>query len=96
MAQQVRRRLVHPVHVLHEEERRRLEQLAEHGLDDAVQARAAECRLQIVRLRRRVHRRVDHVGDERRPRHELAVDLLEPLGEQRRVRVRIAVHVDVE
>ena len=96
VAEEVRRCLVHPVHVLEEEERRRLEQLTEHRLDDAVQAGAPECGLEVVRLLGGVHRRVDHVGDERRPRHELSVDLLEPVRERERVRLRIAVDRDVE
>ena len=96
VAEEVRGGLVHPVHVLDEEEGRRLEQLAEHRLDDAVQAGAPELGLEVVRLGSRVHRRVDDVGDERRPRHELGIDLLEPVGERDRVRVRIAVHLDVE
>ena len=82
--------------VLEEEKRRRLEQLPEDGLDDAVQTGAPEGRLEVVRFLGGAHRCIDDVRHEWRPRHELAVDPLEPLGERERVRLRVAVDRDVE
>ena len=63
-------------------------------LDHAVQARAAERRLQLVDLRRRQHGDVEHVTEERRPLHELGRDGLDRVAELDRVAFGVAAQLD--
>ena len=69
------------MHVLDHEQRRALEQLREHRLDDAVQARAPEGRLELLDLLRRLDVDVERQRDERQPRDELGVELRDALAQ---------------
>ncbi len=77
VAQELRRGVVHPVHVVEDEQRGRVEQMPEERPHHAVQARAPERRVEIVDLRRRLDLDVERSSEERRPGHELLVDLLQ-------------------
>ena len=74
VAQQLGRRVVHPVDVLEHEQRRRVEQLAEQRAHDAVESRAPERGIEVVHLRRRLDVDVERRREERRPGNELLVD----------------------
>ena len=94
--QELRRRVVHPVHVVEDEQRGRVEEVTEERSHDAVQARAPERRVEIVHLGRGLDLDVERRRQERRPRHELLVDLLQPLAEDRAIVLGSAVQLDVE
>ena len=94
--QQLRRRVVHPVHVVEHQEGRRVEQLAEERPHDAVQARPPEGRVEGFDLRRGLDLDVEWSGQQRRPGHELVVDLLQALAEDRAIVLTPAVQLYVE
>ncbi len=77
-------------------QRRRGQERRQQVLDDAVQPRAAERRLQLVDLGRRDHRRVEHVAEQRRPRHEIRREWPDLVGDPHRVRLRRLADLDVE
>ena len=93
LAQELGRRLVHPVRVLDDQQRRRREQLRQQRLDDAVQARAPEGRLQLLDLLRRLHGDVERQRDEREPRQQAGVEPLD-LVAQRRARRLVGGEVE--
>ena len=61
------------------------EERTEQRAQDAVQPCASERRLELIDLRRRVHLHVERGPEQRRPRRELRIDLLEPLCERRSI-----------
>jgi hypothetical protein len=74
VTQELRRGLVHPVHVLDEQERRRVEQTLEHAGDDAVQAGAAEGGIELVHLGRGRDLDVQRGREQRCPGRQLRVE----------------------
>ena len=96
VAEQLGGRVVHPVDVLEEQQRRAVEQPAEELRDDAVQSRPPERAVERVDLRRRLHLDVERRSQQRRPRDELLVHLGEPVGEEFPVVGPAAVELDAE
>ena len=74
VAQKLRRRVVHPVDVVEDDECGRIEEVPEQRPHHAVQARTPERRIEIVHLRGGRDLDVQRRGEQRRPRHELLVD----------------------
>ena len=84
MAKQIRRRLVHPVDVLDHDQGRRVEQLREQRLDDAVQPGAPEGRLQLFDLGCRLDVDVEGQGQQRKPGKQLRIERCDTLAEDGR------------
>jgi len=96
IAQQLGRGVVHPVHVVEDEQRRRVEEVTEQVAHDAVQPSAPERGIERVDLGRRLHLHVEGGGEEWRPWDELLGDGREPLGEGGPVVLAATVQLDVE
>ena len=86
VAEELGRGLVHPVGVLEEERRGPRQQALEQGLDGAVEAGAAERRLELVHLTGRGDRDVERNREQGEPRHELGRDVVEATAEHARRR----------
>jgi hypothetical protein len=82
------------VHVLEEQQRGVVQDRAEEGADDSVQARAAEGRIELLRLRSPQHLSVQREREQRDPRQELRIDLLEPAAQTLAVLVGSPVQLD--
>ena len=78
VAKELGRRVVHPVDVVEHQQRRRVEEVPEERAHDAVEACAPEGRVEVAHLGRRLDLDVERGREQRRPGHELLVDLLEP------------------
>ena len=96
VAQELRGRVVHPVDVVEDEQRGRVEEVPEQRPHDAVQARTPEGRIEIVDLGGRRDLDVERRGEQRRPRHELLVDRVQPLAEDGAVVLTTSVQLNVE
>ncbi len=88
VAEQLGRRVVHPVDVVEDEQRRRVEQLTQERAHDAVEPCAPEGRVEVAHLGRCLDLDVERGREEGRPGNELLVDLVEALGEHGAVVLR--------
>ncbi len=84
------------MHVIEDEQRGGVEETSEERSHDAVQASAPERWVEIVHLGCGLDLDVERRRQERCPWHELVVDLLQPLSEDRAIVRGSAVQLDVE
>ena len=96
VAKELGGRVVHPVDVVEDDQRRRVEQVPEQRAHDAVQPRAPERGIEVVDLGRRLDLDVERRREQRRPGDELLVDRREAVGEHGAVVLAAAVQLDVE
>ncbi len=96
VAKELGRRIVHPVDVVEYQQRWRIEKLTEERAHDTVKSCPPESRVEIAHLRRCLDLDVERGREERCPRHELRVDLLESRCQHGLVVLAATIQLDVE
>ena len=96
VAKELGRRIVHPVDVVEDQQRWRIEELTEERAHDTVEPCPPEGRVEVAHLGRCLDLDVERGRQEGRPGHELLVDLLEPRCQHGLVVLPAPIQLDVE
>ena len=96
MAEQIARRLVHPVHVLEHEHRPVGQKRSEQARRDTVQPRPPEGGLQLLHLAGRLDLDVEDQGEERDPGEQVGCDRGDSSAQGRRVGCSAPVQLQLE